>query len=41
MSPITGLTLNSESGLAATLTFQPDVGISIGAPSNINYGILR
>lgn len=35
-----GLTLASmASGLAATLTFQPDVNIAIGVPSNINFGI--
>jgi len=39
VSPITGLTLNSSSGLAATLTFQPDVNIATGVPSNINFGI--
>jgi hypothetical protein len=38
VSPI-GLTLNSSSGLGATLTFQPDVNVAIGVPSNINYGI--
>lgn len=36
----TGLTLASMTGgLAATLTFQPDVDIAIGVPSNINFGI--
>ncbi len=35
-----GLTLASMTGsLAATLTFQPDVNIAIGVPSNINFGI--
>ena len=39
VSPTTGLTLDSSSGLAAILTFLPDVNIAIGVPSNINYGI--
>ena len=39
VAPITGLTLNSSSGLAATLTFQPDVNITTGTPSNVNFGI--
>jgi hypothetical protein len=39
VSPTTGLSLNSSSGLAATLTFQPDSDIAIGVPSNINLGL--
>src|SRR5579863_7945677 len=39
VSPITGLSLVSSSGLAATLSFQPDMNLAIGAPSNINYGL--
>jgi hypothetical protein len=39
VSPITGLTLDSSSGLSATLTFQPDANITTGTPSNINFGI--
>jgi hypothetical protein len=39
VSPTTGLTLNSSSGLAATLTFLPDSNIAVGVPSNINFGI--
>ncbi len=32
------LTLNNLSGQAATLTFIPDVNISTGVPSNVNFG---
>jgi hypothetical protein len=39
VSPITGLTLDSSSGLSATLTFQPDASVVSGTPSNINFGI--
>ena len=39
VSPTTGLTLDSSSGLTATLTFEPDADIAIGVPSNINFGI--
>jgi hypothetical protein len=36
---MTGLTLDSSSGLTSTLTFEPDTDIAIGVPSNINFGI--
>jgi hypothetical protein len=39
VAPISGLTLTSASGVSATLTFQPDVDIETGVPSNINLGI--
>ena len=39
VSPITGLPLDSSSGLSATLMFQPDANIATGVPSNINFGI--
>ena len=39
VSPTTGLTLDSSSGLSATLTFQPDANTITGTPSNINFGI--
>jgi hypothetical protein len=39
VSPISGLTLNNSSGLSASLTFQPDINIATGVPSNINFGI--
>jgi hypothetical protein len=39
VSPMNGLTLDSSSGLTATLTFEPDADIAIGVPSNINFGI--
>jgi len=34
----TSLTLNSSFGAAATLTFIPDVNITTGVPSNVNFG---
>lgn len=33
-----GLTLNSSSGVSATLTFVPDASQTYGVPTNINYG---
>lgn len=33
-----GLTLNNLSGQASTLTFIPNVNISTGVPSNVNFG---
>jgi len=33
-----GLTMNSSSGVAATLTFVPDPNTTTGVPSNINFG---
>jgi hypothetical protein len=33
-----GLTMSSSSGVAATLAFVPDVNITTGIPSNVNFG---
>lgn len=39
VSPSSGLTLNSATGEAATLTFVADPNTVIGVPSNVNFGI--
>ena len=34
----TSLTLNNSGGAAAQLTFLPQASLSVGVPSNVNYG---